>query len=286
MHRLKFSLAVLIICYQQLFAQNTDRLFFKEYYSDNQAQGMTTIDGINFIWTADISADGKHVYTCGGVANVASGGEDDNAIAVFVRNQTTGELTFVQVLFDNQDSGIADGLFSCRDVKVSPDGKHVYSAGSGDHTLGIFSRNSMSGQLTYLSSIKDGVGGVDGLAGLQSLAFNTSGTRLLAVGRTDDAIVLFTRDPVTGSLTFEDMKKNGLAGVTGLDRPISVSVSPDGKHVYTASGSNVNFSGSDALTVFSINESTDNLNFVASYFEGQSQGMQTIDGLDQVTAVK
>ncbi len=259
---------------------------FTAAYFDGAAQGALTIDGLNFAWAAAVSPDGEHVYVCSGVANIASGDEDDNAVGVFARAAMTGALTFVEALFDDQDGGAADGLFSCRDVEVSPDGKQVYTGGSSDATIGVFARDAATGKLTFLSSVKDGVGGVDGIAGVEDLVLTPDGKHLYAAGRADDAVAAFERDATTGALTFVEREKNGLGGVTGLDRPLALDVSPDGMHLYVASGSNANFAGSDALTLFTRDAATGALTFVEAYVEGAAQGAATIDGIDQVSDVK
>ncbi len=267
---------------------------YTDAYFDGQVQGAKTIDGLNFVWGAAVSPDGKHVYACGGVANLASGGEDDNAIAAFSRSDSTGALTFIDAYFDDQEAGgTADGLFSCRDVEVSPDGKHVYTCAASEDEVGWFSRNSTSGVLTFVpgSIVKDNVGGVDGLAGCEDMVLSPDGKHLYAAGRADDAVAVFSRNTTSGALTFVEFEKNLLGGVTNMDRPIAVDISQDGKHLYVASGSNANFAGSDAVAVFardagSMSANFGRLTFVASYQEGQAQGMNTIDGLDQVTDVK
>ena len=264
---------------------------FTAAYFDGQVQGAKTIDGLNFVWGAAVSPDGKHVYACGGVANIASGGEDDNAIAAFSRSAATGALTYIDSYFDDQDGGTADGLFSCRDVEVSPDGKHVYTCASSESEVGWFSRNATTGVLTFGSTVADGAGGVDGLAGCADTVLSADGKHLYAAGRADDAVAVFSRDTVTGALTFVEFRKNLVGGVTNMDRPLAIEVSPDGKHIYVASGSNANFTGSDALAVFSRETNSGSANFgrltfLASYQEGQAQGLNTIDGLDQVTDVK
>lgn len=262
---------------------------FTAAYFDGQVQGAMTIDGLNFTWGNAVSPDGKHVYACGGVAGIA--GDDDNAIAAFSRHAMTGALTYIAAYFDDQDGGAADGLFSCRDVEVSPDGKHVYTCASSEDEIGWFSRNAMTGVLTFGGVVTDGASGVDGLDGCEDTVLSPDGKHLYAAGRADDAVAVFSRNTTSGALTFVEFEKHLVGGVTNMDRPIAIDVSPDGKHIYVAAGSNGNFTGSDALVVFSreSNELSANfgkLTFVASYQEGQAQGMNTIDGIDQVSDVK
>ena len=280
----RFILLVVALCVTAAASPAAGQSFtFVEAYFDGDTQGAVTIDGLNFVFSTAVSPDGSNVYACSGNGGLIS---SDNAIAVFSR-AASGRLTFVEVEFDDDDSnnpGTADGLFSCRDVAVSPDGEHVYTAAFSENKLGIFIRDGASGELTFDSVVEDGVG-VDGLAGVESIALSPDGASLFAVGTIDDALVAFSRDGATGALTFRDFATEGLGGVSGLDRPVAVAVSPDGSHVYTAAGGNENFTGSDAVAVFDWDAATGSLTFVDAYFEGQTQGANTIDGLHRVSSV-
>jgi 6-phosphogluconolactonase (cycloisomerase 2 family) len=253
---------------------------FVETHFDGDAQGALTIDGLSDAFATVVSPSGDHVYVCSGLAN-ASG--SDNAIAVFSR-APDGHLTFVEVEFDDGDGGSADGLASCRDVVISPDGKHVYTAGHSDSKIGIFDRDPVTGALTFNSVVEDGIG-LDGLGGVEAIAVSPDGQSLFAVGAIDDALVAFSRNATTGALTFDDVAQEGLGEVTGLDRPVDVAVSPDGAHIYTVAGSTENLSGSDAVSVFAWDAADGTLTFVDSYFEGETQGANTLDGLHFVSSV-
>lgn len=288
MHRAIFSIGLPAWIPTLLLAALLQSASLPQLYSlgsvvDGDTLDGQTVDGLNFIWASVVSPDGKHVYTCGGVANIS--GDDDNAIAAFAR-QETGLLSFVQVIFDNDEtpSGQGDGLRSCRDVVVSPDGKFVYTAGASDDKIGIFQRDPDSGKLTFSGAAADGVA-ADGLRGVTALSISPDGTALFAVGRADDTLTAFTRNPSTGSLTFASAASNELEA-TGLDRPLEVAVSPDGQHIYTVAGSSRNFAGSDAIALFTWNAQTNKLAFVEAYVEGTEQNGKTIRGLHQVSSVR
>jgi 6-phosphogluconolactonase (cycloisomerase 2 family) len=63
--------------------------------------------------------------------------------------------------------------------------------------------------------------------------------------RTSDTFVVFSRNAATGAVAQEDTFTNGVGGVTGLDYPYGIVVSPDGRYIYVT-GYN-----SDALVTFS-----------------------------------
>ena len=101
--------------------------------------------------------------------------------------------------------------------------------------------------LIFVEVQKDGVAGVDGLDDVRDLTVSPDGKHLYVAGGIDDAVALFSRSSATGALTFVTSTKNGIGGVIGIDGPLSVTVSPDGKHLYVAG---VN---SHAVAVFSRN---------------------------------
>jgi 6-phosphogluconolactonase (cycloisomerase 2 family) len=70
-------------------------------------------------------------------------------------------------------------------------------------------------------------------------------------------VAVFTRNSSTGALAFVEVHKDGASGVDGLNGADSVTVSPDGSHVYVAAGSSDN-----SVAVFSRNSSTGALTFV------------------------
>jgi 6-phosphogluconolactonase (cycloisomerase 2 family) len=120
--------------------------------------------------------------------------------------------------------GSVDGLRSVRSVTVSPDGKHIYTVSDFDGAVAAFDRNSATGELTLVETEKDGVGGVDGLAGAYGVTISLDGNHVYVASVTDDAVSVFSRDSTTGELTFIEVQKDGLRGVDGLDRAFSASV--------------------------------------------------------------
>ena len=271
-----------------VFSRNstTGALTFLEVQKD----GVGGVDGLSGARSVTVSPDGSHLYAAG---------FDDDALAVFSRNSTTGALTFLEVQKDGV--GGVDGLDSTRSVTVSPDGSHLYAAGQGDNAVAVFSRNSSTGALTFLEVQvdgvggvdglwgahsttgaltfvevhKDGVGGVDGLSGARSVTVSPDGSHLYAAGYLDDAVAVFSRNSTTGALTFVEVQADSVGGVDGLDGARSVTVSPDGSHLYA-----VGYYDS-AVAVFSRNSTTGALTFV----EVQVDGVAGVDGLDAATSV-
>ena len=245
-------------------------------YVDEYIDGADGVDGLELAVSIDISADGKHVY---------AGGATDDGLAVFSRDPGTGALTFVEVHFD--DVGGVDGLDQPRSVFVAPGGVHVYVVAATDDAIAIFSRDSTTGELTWLGQVTDADDGVSGLNGVfrvtgdpagnhiytsgadiavfardagtglltyvedHTLAFSRAidldrtGRRLYAISETGDTISVFERNLATGSLTLSFTATNEVDGVAGMDGPYSMALDPQSHSAYVGT---VN----DTLAVFKI----------------------------------
>jgi len=245
-----------------LFSRNgaTGGLTFEEVYKDTDYDK----DGLDEARSVALSPDGGQVYVAG---------YGDDAVAVFDRDGDTGELTFEEVHKDS-DPGV-DGLIGIQSLSVSPDGNHVYTAAGVGDAVAIFSRDEITGGLSYVGVVKDSDPGVDGLNGAYAIAFGPGGTHVYVVGYTEDAVTLFNRDVGTGALSHVGTMKDGDPGVDGLNGASSVAVSPDGSHVYVAGRND------DAVVIFGRDGSTGAL----SYGGMVQDGVDDVDGLDGARAV-
>jgi len=241
-----------------VFARNssTGALTFMETHKLDSAG----VQGLGGAASVVLSPDGEHLY----VASIA-----DSAIAVFSRDVANGTLTFVERMKD--DSAGVDGLAWTHDLIISPDGSHVYASGYEEHEVAIFSRNQTTGALTFIEIVKDDSAGVDGLQNTANLTISPDGLHVYVTGRNDNAIAVFSRSAVTGLLTFVEIQKDDSAGVSGMENPNGLDVSPDGAHVYVMGMKD------SSLVVFSRDYSTGALTFVEK-FKDDSAG---VDGLSE-----
>jgi 6-phosphogluconolactonase (cycloisomerase 2 family) len=193
-----------------------------------------------------ISPDGANVYAA--AANSSS-------VAVFTRDDTTGQLTQPAgvngCISDTGSSGACfdgAGLAGVNAVAVTADGAHVYSAGGAVSAL---IRDPGTGALTQSSSLTSCISesGSSGtcqtgraLTGPTFVAVSPDGSHVYAVAENSDSVVVLSRDPSTGAITQSAttdgcVRNNDSSCVraTALDGPAGVTVSPDGDHVYVAS---------------------------------------------------
>ncbi len=141
-----------------------------------------------------------------------------------------------------------DGLDGAALLAISPDGEHVYVTGQFDDAVAVFSRDDITGSLTFVEVQKDGVGGVDGLNAAAPVTVSPDGVYVFVTGFDDDAVVVFSRDPSTGALTFLEMQTDGVGGVDGLDGAQALATTPNSKCIYVGSFFD------DALGVFRVDD--------------------------------
>jgi 6-phosphogluconolactonase (cycloisomerase 2 family) len=107
----------------------------------NGSGGVSGLDGANGV---AVSPDNANLYVVS---------DNDNALATFGLNGTTGALTFQGALFDG--GGGVDGLNAARGIVVSADGKSIYVAAANDNGIGVFTRNPANGAPTYVQLAND-----------------------------------------------------------------------------------------------------------------------------------
>ena len=114
-----------------------------------------------------------------------------------------------------------------------------------------------AGRLLIVDEEKQGIGGVDGLAGARGVAVSPDGRHVYAIGILDDAISTFDRSATSGRLTFKQILRNGVDSVSGLDGPVQLALSPDGLFAYVVTQS-------DSIAIFSREPGSGLLSFVTA----------------------
>jgi len=238
----------------------TGELSFVEFHQD----GIGGVNGLDSATEVAVSPDGRSVYVTG---------YWDDALAVFARDSQTGELSFVE--FHQDGVGSVDALDGSFAVAVSSDGRSVYVTSVLDNALGVFARDTSTGELSFVEFYQDGFGGVDGLYLARGVAVSADGRSVYAIGQGDKALAVFARDLSTGELSFVEFHQDGVGGVGGLNGAWYIAVSPDDRSVY------VTGSYDDALAVFARDLSTGELSFV----EFQQYGVGGVVGLSDAKGI-
>ncbi len=218
-------------------------------YADTLVDEENGVDGLAGASGVAVSPDGRHVYVAGAV---------DNSIAVFARSE--GSVEFVELHRDGE--GGVEGLAQPRAVTLSSDGRHVYVPSTFDNAVSLFRRDAATGRLTFVTEVRNGEDGVEGLAGAHHLALSPDGANAYVAGTADRALAVFDRDLVTGALSFVQVLRDGVEGVDGLMFASSVAVSPDGGHVYATASDYLDAQGDRAVSVFERDRVTGKLRYI------------------------
>lgn len=206
----------------------------------------------DYIKQIAISPDGKNVYASAGDQNNAVG---DDSLIVFSRDTMTGVLTELETHVNGM--GGVTGMGHPRSIVVSPDGAHVYVGSIDDSTLALFSRNSMTGSLTFLSN-QNPMGELTG-NGPRGLKFSSDGVYLYVALLKDKSLVVLQRNSGTGILSHVQT----IADITDvpagtISQPRELALSPDENFLYVADGSGYN------VPAFARNPTTGVLTFASN----------------------
>ncbi len=201
------------------------------------------ITGLRGAETAVISPDGNYLYVAA---------KEGDAVSIFARNPENGRLTYIDFL---EDGGGLDGLNGATEIIISADGMDVYIAGFWDNTVTHFHRDVNTGLLTFSDKEKDGLFGVDGISGTNSLVFSENENYVYAAGFFDNAIGVFARDSDDGTLEFVDAIFDGENGVNGLEGVTKIISNNDQTRLYALG------SVEEVIAIFNIDNQNGGLEF-------------------------
>jgi len=183
---------------------------------DNTPQAPDGLDGALWITVSD---DGENVYTSGFF---------DDAVVIWDRNQTTGMLTYRQMLKDGV--GGINGLDGAYAMFMDSKSKNLYVGGLEESTLNVFRRNS-HGDLSLEQEIRNGVGGVTGLGEIRGIFGDDKGKNIYTVALADNAIATFDRNNGHGTLTQSQVIRDTDPGIDGLGGATGITVTRDDHYV-------------------------------------------------------
>jgi len=190
-------------------------------FVESQTAGVGGVTGIEGTFELAISPDGRHLYV---------GGVDNDTLAIFARDTATGALQFIGSLQDG--IGGIDGLGFPSDLQVSPDGAQLFVTGFSDNSLAVFDRDPATGTLTLVELERDGIDGVQGLVGANTVVLSPDGANVYTTARTANALAAFrlaappatTRTTTTTSTTTTTIQGCTPAPVAGCVAPSASSL--------------------------------------------------------------
>lgn len=233
-----------------------------------------TIDGFTGLdQAADIvlSADGASLYVAG---------TNDDAVALFARDTTTGLLSFVESERDGVDDvgdigGVVSGLDGVEALLLSADGAHLYAISATARAIARFDIDADSGEMSWAAEQTANALDVD-LSGAAAGALSADGRHVYVASSAADRIIALARDNDPGStdygrLTTVSETIQGVDRVTGLLSPRGIAISADGLHVYVTGQT------SDAVTWFLRDPDNGSLRF-GGVLSNQSSFVNGLDG--------
>ncbi|MEM9293474.1 MAG: Ig-like domain-containing protein [Acidobacteriota bacterium] len=208
----------------------TGEVTFVESFEDD----VDGIDGLADPGELVLSPDGRHLY-------ISARG--DFSVALYDRDTATGQLTFVEALFDDTAPIPSVTLEGADALAFSPDGLHLYVGTESGRWITVFSRDPASGRLTLVEVVRDVIDAPN-LAQVHGIVVSADGNHVYTAARADNAVNVFRRDPATGELTFIEDIQDGDPGADRLQQVVKVALSCDGKNLYAVAISD------SAITVF------------------------------------
>ncbi len=210
--------------------------------------------------------------------------ETDGALTLFVRDRRTGALSgsatgdvnafigdivwsptgdeiYASDIFDSRVltidaatltekaviSGAEVGVSGAFGVAVSGDGRHVYATGTAGDTVAVLSRGE-GGVLSPTQVMANGIDGVRGLNVPTGVVVTPDQRFVLVSSLLGDAVAVFQRNPVDGTLSFAQLMRNNVDGVTGLNRPLTLAATTGGERVVAGGVGAIGVPG--GITVF------------------------------------
>jgi len=168
------------------------------------------------------------------------------AIGATRASAAVGELSFLGCLGQLTECSAlspAKAVEGPKGVAVSPDGANVYVADQYANAVDVFSRNTVTGTLTFGSCVGELPGCTatnpeKAVEGPFAVAVSPDGANVYVAAVNASAVDEFSRNAATGALTFTGCVGK-LAGCTttspaGVSSPDSIAVSADGSSVYAA----------------------------------------------------
>lgn len=256
---------LLCICLNRSWAQSVLS------YIETQKEGVGGVSGLTGVSDVVVSADGKFVY---------SAAYGSSTIACFERNTITGQMTYKSKI--TQSVGGVTGINAAFSLVLSPDNKNLYVASPTSNSVTGFSRNTTTGELSFVNTITTGNTAMK-IGGFVSVSISPDGKWVYGIGGSGTkGLAVFKRDNVTGIISFLEEKANGADGHL-LDQDFSPTNSPI-KNIATSKNGRwlyVTATISNTVTLFEVNPTTGSL----TQKQVLRDGVNGVDGLQGASSL-
>nr|MCH9652047.1 beta-propeller fold lactonase family protein [Deltaproteobacteria bacterium] len=191
-------------------------------------------DDIGLPFDLEFSPGEEHAYVVDLSGQFEEDPSDPPGIRILERNSETGLLTRIG---ECCVEATGPPLFqSGASLQFHPDGEQVYVVGFHESRVSRFDRDPGTGLLEWAGEISEFSPGAPKLLGITRFGMDPSGSSLYVPSNIDDSLTVITTSPPNGPMAVVQQWIDGEgAQVTGLDRPRDLSVSVDGRFVYSSS---------------------------------------------------
>ena len=192
--------------------------------------GGTAIEYLSFTRQMALSPDGRNLYAIGGPTYAGSG----ETLFIYDRDPDTGSLSLLDTIV-GVESDISQMTWP-REIVVSPDGRHVYLHGLVHYEAEgviVMRRDVDTGLLEHVETLGTGQSFNYFGGGQRGIVISDDGQYVYTVNG-DEQLTAYRRDPYTGRLTEFQTVRDDEGGVTGMNRPRAITLSPDGRSLYVA----------------------------------------------------
>lgn len=196
------------------------------------------------------------------------GGSFSSTVLSFAVDQSSGRLALTR-------QALRTGSAPIEAAAASSDGLFAYLATGGEAggAVDIYSLDDITGAVAYVSTVRDGVGGVSDLQEPRAIVIRGDGAFVYVAASASNSIVVFARDTMTGLLTQVQVVEDGVSGISGIAGAQELAISPDGSSLY------VGAAGANGVTAFDVAAPTGLLTFQATYSTVDGHALGRVDGV-------
>lgn len=191
----------------------TGRLTYRETHQ-NLVGGVAGMEDPQYF---SLSPDDRDIYVPG---------TEEDCLVWFQRNAVTGALTYAGTIWDGINGF---DLYEPHRTILSQDGRDLYVISIHGNAVAHIRRDVITGSLTYVDAYQ-AQNGSWGLFGASHVIISPDGIYLYVSNEYEDSVIVFSRNPGTGVLTYLTTLWDGDVG--GLLGPEYMLCSPNGDDLY------------------------------------------------------